>query len=203
MNKVKVFNCFEDLKKDGIGEKIDPETRQTNQEEYIDFILKLRNSIPMKGKFEIILMNPEVESKIGLYGNKLYYSEFGSKTDDWKNQHLYIISDTNAKDGSWMIRDFDNAIIKDNINSDNRKGEKFFDILATTDSRLGLPSIPSWFIEQYVTYYNIDKDILDVEIETKLALPADLPKDTGGKTIAFDFIVRPKVDENNEIIIIQ
>jgi len=94
------------------------------------------------------------------------------------NQHLYIISDDEIKEGDWFITLNNNVfkccrITKDNIyfyqNEDgyeyiNQK-ERCKKIIATTDISLELPQLSQQFIERYIECYNKGEIITDVLVE--------------------------------------
>jgi len=129
----------------------------------------------MKKKCKVVMLPTEKASKISLTDIGLILHE---ETKSKNPQHLYILSDDEIKEGDWIIRDFDNVIIQDNINSDNRRGEKFHKIIATTNPELfknefelnsneqyKLPQIPQYFIELFIKEYNSSNVIKEVMVE--------------------------------------
>jgi len=132
-------------------------------------------------------------NRAGERGTKLYnFLAIKNETDkiipcvleDVIPQHLYFLSDEEIKEGDWIMRAFDNIILRDNINSDNRKGEKFYKIIATTDTSLKisvenskktafdyisevkyLPQPSTQFIQKYIEEYNRGSQIKKVLVE--------------------------------------
>jgi hypothetical protein len=108
-------------------------------------------------------------------------------------QHLYFTTDEEIKEGDWIMRAFDKAILRDNVNSDNRKGEKFWKIVASDDGNLwtvhslhtfknprteqvfdlplysseGVSKIDDSFIEAYIEAYRRGKSIEEVLLVTE------------------------------------
>ncbi len=100
------------------------------------------------------------------------------------NQHLYILSNENIKEGDWYIDDTD--IIRQSITSDKKYWDNRKDygkIIATTDNSLvirydgttsisenwnkSLPQPSNSFIEKYIERYNSGAIITDVMVEYK------------------------------------
>ena len=84
------------------------------------------------------------------------------------NQHLYIISDDEIKEGDYYIIDDIPELLKNN-------GLKFIDdyckkVIATTDTSLGLPQPSKQFIEKYIEEYNKGNIITDVLVEYEYLL---------------------------------
>jgi hypothetical protein len=135
-------------------------------------------------KSSVIMLPTEKVTSLWLNkdNNQVFLNTYLSINNSCQPQYLYFTTDEEIKEGDWMIRDFDRTIIQDNINSDNRKGEKFKKIVATTDvsfqlvdkngkyivySQL-LPRPSNSFIEAYVKAQGKIKDVLiEVEIVCK------------------------------------
>lgn len=68
--------------------------------------------------------------------------------------HLYVLSDDNIKDGEkgWYYNDILGGI---HYSKGNVVGYK--KVVASTDTSLGLPTIPKWYIEHYIKLYNAGK----------------------------------------------
>jgi hypothetical protein len=135
----------------------------------------------MYNKCKCILLPTDKLSKIGLYHNKLFDSDFGSKTDNWFNQHLYILSDDEIKEGDWMFHILDNKPVRYDGISGSGFPYGYKKIIASTDSSLtflfnnpqkisnriykSLPSIPQLFIDKYVSENNKGNKIEEVMVE--------------------------------------
>lgn len=98
-------------------------------------------------------------------------------------QHLYILSDEEIKEGDWYLDNYNNSIIKANINSDH----KYYvsnckKIIATTDKlqtgsiniglkrekeliAIYLPSPSPEFVKVYIKAYNTGKPITEVMVK--------------------------------------
>lgn len=67
-------------------------------------------------EIDVIMLNTTNESPFGLYNNKLYNSEFGSKADYWKSQHLYFLNDEEIKDDKTKLNTTDYYYVKNHYN---------------------------------------------------------------------------------------
>lgn len=140
----------------------------------------------MYKKCKVVMLSTDKASELGLYNNKLYDSTFGTKTDNWINQYLYIISDDEIKAGDWYYAIDTKVMGKARENDVNGvfKGQykhTYKKIVATTDSSLSvqinkpekisnrifeqLPSIPQSFIDRFVSEYNKGNKIEEVMVE--------------------------------------
>lgn len=111
---------------------------------------------------------------------------------EYVGQHLYILSDEEIKEGDWYLDNYNNSIIKANINSDH----KYYvsnckKIIATTDSSLGLPRPSDGFITKYIKLYNAGTPITKVMVEYE----EEPLNDSTGKYATL------KVDKDNTITI--
>lgn len=109
---------------------------------------------------------------IVLNSNKTRLATLNPLTIDSKqpctNQHLYILSNDEIKEGDWCISM--NLAYKKPFQCTNLLYAKEYNckkILATTDTSLKLPQIPTTFIQQYIDAYNngnvIEKCLMKVE----------------------------------------
>lgn len=141
--------------------------------------------------------------------------------DTFPNQHLYIISDDEIKEGDWIywsgIGDQPKiAQAKGNCDFYN-KSEYYHKIVAATDQSLIvsseattspnpiklLPQIPISFIKAYIKAYNEGKPITEVDLEMTQILPSNLPEDTKGRTISFKMMKQIKTRLDNTVIVHQ
>lgn len=133
----------------------------------------------------------------------------GLRYDDfYKNQHLYILSDEQPKEGDWVI--VNSKHLRQVKNTDYSYGLK---IIATTDSSLKyikqkeyatsvgigtllafLPQLSPLFIEKYIEAYNAGNTILDVLVEYH-------PEIYDGTETTAQLSGRLKVDKSNYITI--
>jgi hypothetical protein len=109
-------------------------------------------------------------------------------------QHLYVISEEEIKEGDWYIDDGDN--VRQSVTSDNSYWERrsdYMKIIATTDKSLNLPSIPHSFIAYFIEQYNLNNAISSVEVEYE---------DTGEEDwIGDDYNGEPFWNENLELYV--
>lgn len=108
------------------------------------------------------------------YKNKIIYDNGHKNTNlKWKDciyQNIYILSDEEIKDNDY-ITDGIKVIraIPKIINSQGLVNKRNWKkIIATTDTSLQLPNLPTQFIEQYITAYNNGKPITEVMVEYEL-----------------------------------
>jgi hypothetical protein len=101
----------------------------------------------MNKKCKVVMLATDKETEIGLYHDNLYNSTFGAKTNDWNNQHLYILSDDEIKEGDWFWQGFDKKVHQCHKTTDHFIIAVLPDdypkkickkIIATTDSSLSL-----------------------------------------------------------------
>lgn len=141
----------------------------------------------MKKTFPIVMLPTEKASSIHLNPKKLvkWHMDITPTNKDCVNQHLYIISDDEIKEGDWYIDDtlqLRKAIMsdKDWQNSGKPAYTICKKIVATTDKSLGkegytgiredmaffpLPQLRESFIQSYIKAYNEGKPITEVDLE--------------------------------------
>lgn len=121
------------------------------------------------------MLPTEKTSGFYLYNYKLFKGNFGH----YINQHLYIVSDEEIKEGDWCYNYVLDSITQIKSGDVNFLAERYYlkhakKIIATTDKYLSsetnnpiqqLPQIPELFIEIYIEYFNSNKPITEVEIE--------------------------------------
>lgn len=105
------------------------------------------------------------------------YNKNDDKYNQWINQHLYILSDDEIKEGDWVY-----SINYNNILQLQKPSNKFFykKIIATTDTSLieniemigtgstylfKLPQPSEQFIEKYIESYNKGTQIIDILVQ--------------------------------------
>lgn len=124
----------------------------------------------MKKTFKVVMLTTEKAGRISLSNDGEYlYPDDRAKN----NQHLYIISDDEIKEGDWYIDDTN--LVRQSITSDkdywNRRKD-YKKIVATTDKLIFnnqglqqyLPQLPESFIQAYIKAYNEDKPITEVDL---------------------------------------
>ena len=116
-------------------------------------------------KCNVVMLTTENPSEIALdIKNKWLYK--GHKLS-YNHQHLYITSSDEIKEGDWVIREFDNTIIKVNSQSDH-KHYKHNKIIASTNTELikdGVDKIGFSFIDDYIFEYNNGNILKKVNVE--------------------------------------
>lgn len=124
----------------------------------------------MGKKTGIIIMLPtenKENAKLAISKNHENLISIFNKDDDkynqWKCQHLYIISDEEIKEDGWVY----SIITKDvfQLINTSTTGKWLNKIILTTDPSLNLPLIPNDFIELYIESYNNGNVIEDVIVE--------------------------------------
>jgi len=130
-------------------------------------------------KCKVVMLPTNEKAKILFTGNYINYNHLGyNKCKDLHNQHLYILSDDEIKEGDWYL-----VISEDSVRQaqlDFHLTRDFAKIIASTDSSLNifikgignlspyyssLPSIPQSFINYYVSEYNKGNKIEEVIVE--------------------------------------
>lgn len=96
----------------------------------------------------------------------------------WEPQHLSICSNIEIKEGDWVIWNNSNTIEQVSrvgldlltFNTTHLKAykENCKKIEASTDTSLGLPNIPTEFIQEYVEKYNEGNPIREVNVEMEI-----------------------------------
>ncbi len=115
-------------------------------------------------------VNPPFDGNIVLGMNSacLHYYEGVSIDEECSPQHLYLTSSELINDNDWCyIEDKDlvaqcddwDAFKKGNPNAIAKRIE------ASTDNVLNLPTIPNWFIKDYINEYNFENKIEQVYLE--------------------------------------
>ena len=141
----------------------------------------------MLKKAQVIMLPTENESRFHLFtGNKpgLYsYPEIVSaipKNPYCVNQHLYIVSDDEIKEGDWYLDNIPKYYVIEQANEDWCLTKDHKKIIATTDTSLiesiemigtgstylfKLPQPSQQFIEKYIESYNKGEVITNVLVE--------------------------------------
>lgn len=171
----------------------------------------------MKEEFiDVVLLPTKRESTIGITNGKLYFSSFGSKTNDWANHDLYFIGqkqitinelDKQLKKGCYF--ESYKGLIKIITNHRVKTMGEYREIIATTDESLvgktsyeieGDQKIPLFprpsneFIELFVNKFNIGKPLTKVlvEFEKPKEPKFDSCGDSHFKSVMFDSWLRHK-----------
>jgi len=146
--------------------------------------------LPTEKASHLYILNKEL--KFGFYNQK-------SKPEwtDLINQHLYITSDEEIKEGDWYYNNHYNSVaLCTSIHALNRNNQ--FKIIATTDTSLELPQLSQSFIKTYIEAYNngkvIDKVMVEYTKFENIRWSDEWQKFTNNEEIL-------KVDRNNEITI--
>jgi hypothetical protein len=174
---------------------------------------------------EIMMLDTINETPLGLYNKKLYGSEFGSKADNWKSQHLYFISDEEINNEEFVINGYyevvkliskDKGYVECLRVSDKMQITGGFlpkKIIATTDkinthpnttdsyrTSNSLPQIPQIFINNYIETYNSGNTIFKalIEIEKTNLRPDNSMGYFEEGAYTFDWQI--KLNERNEVI---
>lgn len=111
----------------------------------------------------VVMLESNKESRLYLRDGILCRSSIAYKQESFpnqQNQHLYITSDDEIKDGDWYLG-IDNRICIAVKN--NAKG--MLKIIASTDSLLPLPQPSDKFIQAYIDAYNKGEKIEKVLVE--------------------------------------
>jgi len=123
---------------------------------------------------KVIMLSTENESRIYLYKNKdlIYKNQFKKQTIGnytYVNQHLYILSDDEIKEGDYVVlgdgKTLKRMYTKDVLDWANSYSSATKKIIASTDTSLGLPSPSEDFILKYVEMYNKNTPITEVMVE--------------------------------------
>lgn len=123
----------------------------------------------MKTKeFKVVMLPTEKATNIAIFNNDYLQDDdnnFRNYTKEGVNkQHLYIVSnDKINKDGELCYSTIEKRFINNQLLDATSKGR--LKLLASTDSSVGLPSIPESFIQAYIKSYNESKIIEEVELE--------------------------------------
>lgn len=141
----------------------------------------------MKKTFKVVMLSSDNEVYPHLIlttgSDKLmkYNGDYGLLNKEiYVNQHLYIISDEDIKEGDWCIDSYNQIHQFVDLKFAGLGSAKFSKIVATTDISIGtnganvrmsmpLPQLPESFIQAYIKAYNESKPIteVDLEIESK------------------------------------
>ena len=159
----------------------------------------------MKKKCKIIML-PNDTGRVcrNNIKQKLFGNSIGLKAElrmgDCTNQHLYIISDDEIKEGDWMLDTIQSEnplelATKESIYFLNTPEQGWKKIIASTDNSLNFPNIPEEFIKLYIEKYNSRNPIEEVEV--KYILQHDLRT----RDLEKEFEHIPIIDSNNCISI--
>lgn len=152
----------------------------------------------IKKKCNVVMLptSEKAASNIIKLGNLIGIAKTFS-SQKMENQHLYITSDEEIKEGdiyfSILISKVYTApkgFIKSKIN--NPKTE--YKVIASTDKSLGLPQPSQSFIEKYISEYNKVNIIKEVMVEYNMLIAHD---NQGNKLIEYDL----KISKDNTITI--
>lgn len=139
-------------------------------------------------QFRVLMLPTEKVALIESCNNKLKLNIDRLKNNEhFTNQHLYIISDEEIKEGDWFINAFNEVYqLKKDFYPLTINGIKYKKIVATTDNSLSpkihkgenidesypkefrdsiLPFIPESFVLAYIKAYNNSSPITEVQLE--------------------------------------
>ena len=139
----------------------------------------------MKKTHSVVMLPTEKASNLFLNTNTISYLQqiWEKSKANGTNQHLYIISDEQPKDGEWYMNKFGRLSVKV-IGDKSNEGDK--KIVATTDKlasgkcmkercllhpcdgKCCVPQIPESFIQAYIKAYNEGKPITEVDLEIEV-----------------------------------
>jgi hypothetical protein len=128
--------------------------------------------------FNVVMLPTEKASLLVFTNNKLYYSDLGHLTNDWINQHLYIISNNTIVEGDWVLinNSFKVKVELDGSTLGYRTDVAFLylrenersvkKIVASTDKDI-TPStwIGESFVQVFIKNYNEGKVIDSISLE--------------------------------------
>lgn len=140
-------------------------------------------------KYPLLLLPTDKTSVLALYNNKLYYSENGHLTDDWINQHIYLIDPSaEIKDEDYYVDLVGGQILKSYFDMENQRDCK--KIIASTDKSITPNSwidiSKSMFI---IDHYNTTGKMPDVGLEIKEEYSAALNED-----ICIEMVIKTNSD---------
>ena len=160
----------------------------------------------MKKTVKVVMLPTEKASNIALGLNNILIStiltsNIQNRNDDFINQHLYLISDDEIKEGDWFIGQISNQVYQARSNNKaNWKGKK---IIATTDNSINvnypIAEIPESFIQAYIKAYNEGSPITEVTVEYEET--TDYSK--MGRDLCINRTFTPKTRAGNTVIIHQ
>jgi hypothetical protein len=161
------------------------------------------------------LLPTEKPSRIRLGNNKNFVianfeqSSIRSKNDSYTNQHIYITSDEEIKEGDWLFANQGvNKIVEIKegnypYGSINNKGDKIFNskhwkskIILTTDPDLiadGVQAIDDEFLEWYVQNPSCEKVEVELDYDNGLRI-------VDGKNLGYYSCIIPKVEPKQETL---
>ena len=165
----------------------------------------------MKKRCRIIMLPTDEASQIAVckYNERkgIFYGNERSIEKDLQNQHLYITTDEEIKEGDWYLL---GNIPRQSTGNLGKPDAKWLKIIATTDPKLYtemdngfekstkrvkvfIPQIPQSFIEEYykaggidevdVEYHSKTIGISEYEVDTKTGLNVQIPKVDSHNTI--------------------
>lgn len=169
----------------------------------------------MKKTFKVVMLPTEKASKLFISSRgDLLYGEIDTESEEncGSEQHLYIISDEEIKEGDWVYDTFDLDIYQvtsEHLESmDKQVNTLCKKVIASTDitlyytskkqteeSNYPIPQIPKSFIQAYIKAYNEDKPITEVDLEVQERFNACPPDPTIG--------IYPKTRSDNTVIVHQ
>jgi hypothetical protein len=137
----------------------------------------------MKKKCNVVILATEKGSSLYLYKKSELVNKFREHKEGvntYKNQHLYITSNDEIKEGDWtlMFDDFGNLFICDKpqqylgIEKGHHLNKGLRKIIATTDPELhkdGVAKIGLPFVEKYILEYNKGNVIKEVNVEYEIS----------------------------------
>lgn len=143
----------------------------------------------MEIKHQVVILPTEKASKVWIQNDTsiLHYANIeGNNCKEHSNQHLYILSDEEIKEGDWVTDSILQPIKLtrshiDLLEDDSETKETCKKIIATTNpelheisnsapgfnfpDKLGLPQIPQSFLPIYIKAYNEGNPIKEVMVE--------------------------------------
>lgn len=139
----------------------------------------------MKKSAQVVMLPTNEKAEIGFLtqkgkerGHLVHFDRPMPNILDSENQHLYILSDEEIKEGDWVycLREGFEPVLKQKVNPIGVNNDKMFKkIIATTDKSIILPErFPSFtylpqpsqsFIEKFVEEYNKGNVITEVMVE--------------------------------------
>jgi hypothetical protein len=143
--------------------------------------------------------------------NELNYSEIeGLNTKHITNQHIYITSDEEIKEGDWMIRGNEQpTLVTPNFFWDF--GVRYYKIILTTDQDLikdGVQAIDDEFLEWFVENPSCEEVKIELHIGSlrwehskntyKIIIPQEEPKQERERGITITHVGKPKQETLEE-----
>jgi hypothetical protein len=168
--------------------------------------LQKKQVMKKKENYFVVMLTTNKESDIweSKHG-RLHYQEANfNDPDECKNQHLYIISNEEIKEGDWCINTNKDTILQiNNITSSTQGLEYWKKIIATTDPSLNLPQLPESFIQAYIKAYNEGNPITEIALEMEEGLHKGEEIDKSYPKEFIEALNTPKTREDNTVIVHQ